>query len=338
MSLISVMVAAMLSVVVALAVGTIMKNSNKGIKGVRGRGDYEDMKSVVRLLSYQDTQCDGAFLAAGGSPIEYKNAPVDFDKIRIGSTDLLAVQAPGSTNGSAVRLTRLQLLPFSGTGSGTASAGNHPVRLQIDAEIVGDSFGARKLQESVPMLISTDASGGITSCDGQSVTNPVQEMCEQLGLPFDETAGNCGVTVPPKDCAAEGKIVTGVAQTGEILCGVPTTASSGGGSGGSSGGCVQFVNKKCFNVDKSVDGGRGWRRAGNQVYLNDGAYCSTTRASCWGNGSQVSDVDTTESLTPLEYCSQRYGPNYTPASMRGKCKTWTTENKRSRQISCTCAP
>jgi|GEM_PF-6420781 len=190
MSLVSVMIAAALSILVGLGMAAMLNNSNKGVKGVRSRGEYEDLKALVRMMSHEQEKCEGAFRGDSGE-LPYVGAPLDFKRLQIEGTDVIAVQDAGTTSGG-LRVTRLQLLPFAGPGSGVAAEGSHAVRLQIDAEVVGESFGPRSFSESVPMRIRTSATGAIESCDGSpALREPgadLQSRHAELRRPGDASA------------------------------------------------------------------------------------------------------------------------------------------------------
>ncbi|MEO5667295.1 MAG: hypothetical protein ABIR96_04475 [Bdellovibrionota bacterium] len=339
MTLMSVMIAASLSVVVALGLASILSNSNKGVKGVRNRADYEDLKSVVRLVSYEENKCAGIFQDAAGTPVLFQDAAIDIGQITMGGTKLLAVAAAGDVSRS-VRVTRIQLSPLSGAGTGTPSAGNHAILVQIDADVVGESFGAKKFSEKIPMLVTTDAAGQITSCEGQSVTNPVEEMCAQMGLTFDAAAGNCGVVVTALNCKnnTPPQVMVGIDSNGQVQCGdAPAAGTTPGASCTVTG---KDMNEKCWPLLASVDNNKGWRRDGwgDDKYLTAGAYCSAQQADCVNKGGVVTDVDTSDTKKDFRYCSARYSATYKPAKDRGKCRTWTDKsNVRQRLMSCACS-
>ncbi len=328
MSLVGVMIAAALSIVVGLGLASMLSNSNKGVKGVRNRGEFEELKAVVRMMSHSKDKCAGAFHIDSGELI-YSDKPTDFKRLQIDGTDIVAVQDPGSVK-SGIRVTRLQMIPFTGTGTGVISEGSHPVRIQIDAEIVGESFGARSFSESIPMLISTAATGVIESCDGQSAANPVEELCTRLGLPYDVDTQNCGVPVTSRICDFEaGEVVAGIDPKGQVVCIIPTPPLPPVVVGG--GGCSPWVNRKCWALDTTVDGGKGWRSAKTQDRITN--YCSTQSATCYAQGGQVTDIDKGAKEKDVEYCSERYGAKHPKA---GQCKTWTSKTPSIREHSCAC--
>jgi len=130
---------------------------------------------------------------------------------------------------------------------------------------------------------------------------------------------------------SEGTMLCRPLPTTEVIPEKPETAKCSPGS--------NWVNIKCYALNKEVDGGRGYKSAATNKYLTDMAYCSSRSVLCYQRGGTVSDMDTTEAFGRLEYCASRWGTgsNVTPASKRGTCREWKEVNVRRREHSCTCS-
>lgn len=114
---------------------------------------------------------------------------------------------------------------------------------------------------------------------------------------------------PPLRSCDDGFYVAGFDSDGTMLCKpLPTAeATIDNPEASKCGAGSNWINKKCYALNKEIDGGRGYRFSVSNNYLTDMAYCSSRSTLCYQRGGSVSDIDTTDNYVKVEYCSSRWG-------------------------------
>lgn len=195
------------------------------------------------------------------------------------------------------------------------------------------------------LMTGVDASGHPICIEEKTTLKSVKLTCDDgqyvQGIESDGTVicADLVVNNPQLRSCDDGYYVAGFEEDGTMNCKpLPTTDVAPVAAGSKCGAGSNWVNKKCYSLNKNIDGGRGYKSTVSNKYLTDLAYCSSRSTLCYQNGGRVSDVDSTESFASLTYCDSRWGTgtNVKPASKRGTCREWKEVRVRRRDHSCVC--
>jgi len=235
-SLAGVVVGAGVLGILAVGMASFLNNSQKGASSVNNRVAMSKLQTWVQLFGQQGDRCGAGFHGPSGNlqftVDQFVNAKlpatpgapgtsIEIQKLQIGGEGIEKNKAFDD-----VIVERISLAPMWPAATAAEFVpGPQAVMLEVQTKPKGDSFGPKVFVDRIPMNLFVDGDvPGVTapgikvkSCDSSDDSMPPKEICEALGLSYNEADKTCGKLGQAQSCAA-GEMATGVDGQGAIIC------------------------------------------------------------------------------------------------------------------------
>lgn len=281
-SLVSVLIYSVILGGLSVVFSKMLINSNKSAKSVSNRSEFLDLTQLIRLMSFQGDRCNGAFVGVDGTEIKYQETVGGYDLLRIEPANDTGSGKSTLVDKATSKLNVFRMRPHSPVGATKSfSESRYAVVVEIETPSAG-TIGARSFKNEIPLVIETAIDGTIIRCsDPESIT--VAKICTAFGFDINPDTGQCGTFVQSVDCAAEGKLVTGIDSSGLPICGLlppppPPPATCWAGTRETT---ITSLGTFCPNTP-----GKTRSQVATEIELNSGCntFCSTQPA-CRGGGA-----------------------------------------------------
>ncbi len=254
-TLITVMVAAGLSVIVALGIATMIRNMSDGVNSVKFRSDADIINEEIRALLSSEAACRntfGTFVIAPPAAPALLNMPVTDLKDATTPTPLTKYSQGQTYGDRSLAITAMALKEYAAGGAVNVAQ----VSLETSMGTSKTASGPQTISRKVHVSITTNATGLITNCVALS------KMSDGIWQKSSTTPENIFYMPPPSAGVGNGWVGVGTATPNSF---------------------VQFVKNIDdgieVRVDNELDGpqshsqftaGNGYKTGGNGVSVTMG--------------------------------------------------------------------